>query len=77
MIPLWAALIVQINEARPLPVGFINPRLYELQIDQRLDVFRTITFGNNGTFEATPDALWNPCCGLGSPRGKRLMAAFL
>jgi kumamolisin len=75
-VPLWAALIAQINEARGAPLGFINPRLYDLQINQRVGVLRTITRGNNGAFEATLGALWNPCCGLGSPNGERLLEAL-
>lgn len=64
--PLWAALILCLNEQLKTPVGFLHPLLYTLQLGGQ-PVCRTITRGNNGGFEARPDLLWNACTGLGSP----------
>jgi kumamolisin len=63
--PLWAALIVLINQRRGNPAGFINPMLYQLRAD-----FRDITKGNNGAYRAS--AGWDACTGLGSPDGRQI-----
>lgn len=66
--PLWAALIALINQQLDAPVGFVNPLLY----DQALagGAFNDITSGSNGAYHAGPG--WDPCTGLGSPRGADL-----
>jgi kumamolisin len=74
--PMWAALVARLNQGLQRRLGLLNPTLYALQIDARANVFRTTTSGNNGGFSASPDRLWNPCTGLGSPRGTALLAAL-
>ena len=72
--PLWAALIARLNSALDEPVGFINPILYRMQLDEGLGVCRDITSGNNGGYEARPG--WDACTGLGSPNGTAILAAL-
>lgn len=72
--PLWAALIARLNCGLEQPVGFINPALYRMQLDEGRAVCRDITSGNNGGYEARRG--WNPCTGLGSPNGEAMLAAL-
>lgn len=74
--PMWAALVARLNQGLQRRLGFLNPTLYALQIDARASVFRTTISGSNGGFSASPDRLWNPCTGLGSPRGTALLEAL-
>ena len=67
--PLWAALIARLNQAVGKPLGFPNPVLYKTS-----GVLRDITVGSNGAYSARPG--WDPCTGLGSPNGTRLLAAL-
>jgi kumamolisin len=67
--PLWAALIVLINQMKGSPVGFVNPSLYGDESD-----FNDITQGNNGAYSAGPG--WDPCTGLGSPNGQEIAGAL-
>lgn len=67
--PLWAALIARIQSALGAPLGFLNPRLYAAP-----RTFHDITTGGNGGYSAGPG--WDPCTGLGSPDGARLLAAL-
>jgi kumamolisin len=67
--PLWAALIVLINQMKGSPVGFVNPSLYGDESD-----FNDITQGNNGAYSAGPG--WDPCTGLGSPDGEEIAQAL-
>lgn len=67
--PLWAALVVLINQEKGKPLGYLNPRLYS-----NPGAFRDITSGNNGAYEAGPG--WDPCTGLGSPDGTKLLNAL-
>lgn len=69
--PLWAGLIVLLNQKLNRHLGFINPSLYSANESQ---TFREITMGNNGAYSAGFG--WNPCCGLGSPRGAQLLQAL-
>jgi kumamolisin len=69
--PLWAGLIVLLNQNLNRRLGFINPTLYALS--QSSD-FREITMGNNGAYSASYG--WNPCAGLGSPLGAQLLQAL-
>lgn len=69
--PLWAALCALINQRKGKPVGYLNPLLYRLVAQ---GAFREITQGNNGAYSAGPG--WNPCTGLGTPDGTRLMNAL-
>jgi kumamolisin len=73
--PLWAGLVALINERAARPMGFFLPDLYA---DPGL--LRPITEGDNkpkGTttgYAAGPG--WNPCTGLGVPRGRALFDKF-
>ncbi len=71
--PLWAGLIARLNEALTQAggenVGFLNPQLYALS-----GVLRDVTQGGNGAYQAGPG--WDPCTGLGSPDGQRLLEAL-
>jgi kumamolisin len=66
--PLWAALVLLLSQKLNRRLGFINPSLYNQ--DQASD-FRDITTGNNGAYTAASG--WDPCTGLGSPRGAQLL----
>ena len=81
--PLYAGLIARINQSLTSnggsTVGFINPLLYAQTIPA--GVFHDVTQGNNdiyndlnGEFEAGPG--WDPCTGLGSVDGTKLLAAL-
>lgn len=81
--PLYAGLIARINQSLTSgggnPVGFTNPLLYAQSIPS--GVFHDVTSGNNdiyhdlgGEFEAGPG--WDPCTGLGSIDGAKLLAAL-
>lgn len=74
--PLWGALMALYNQALGARLGFVNPMLYDLQINHEAGAFRPIVSGGNGAFQASASAPWNACCGLGSPRGGRLLAAI-
>ncbi|HTT59613.1 MAG TPA: S53 family peptidase, partial [Acidimicrobiales bacterium] len=68
--PLYAALCaVAIVEAGQ-SLGFINAHLYSLASG----AFRDITSGNNGAYRAALG--WDPCTGLGSPRGAALISSL-
>jgi kumamolisin len=69
--PLWAGLIAQLNQLLGKPAGFLNPLLYA-KLPQ--DILNDISSGSNGAYDAGPD--WDPCTGLGSPNGPRLVAAL-
>lgn len=69
--PLWAALIALMNQQLGKPLGFLNPALYSLPAGQSL---HDITSGNNGDYSAGPG--WDPCSGLGSPDGAKLLSAL-
>ena len=73
--PLWAALVALLNQQLGTPVGFLNPKLYPLGDA----AFHDITSGNNddgglGQYSATTG--WDPCTGLGSPKGAALLQAL-
>ncbi len=70
--PLWAGLVARMNQKIGKPVGFLNPLIYAQAVEA--SGFHDITEGNNGAFSAGPG--WDPCTGLGSPDGARLMAAL-
>lgn len=73
--PLWAAMIARINQALGRPIGFVTPILYELVLERGIVPFNRPT-GSNGAFAADPDKPWNPCTGLGTPRGAELIEAL-
>jgi kumamolisin len=70
--PLWAALVALLNERLGRPVGFLNPALYGAV--RVAGGFRDITEGGNGAYAAGPG--WDPCTGLGTPRGGAILAAL-
>jgi len=70
--PLWAGLIARINQALGTRAGFLNPLLYGIPANS--GGFNDITQGNNGAYNA--GAGWDPCTGLGSPNGEKLLQAL-
>jgi kumamolisin len=70
--PLWAGLVALLNERLGRPVGFLNPALYGAV--QAAGGFRDITEGGNGAYSA--GAGWDPCTGLGTPRGGAILDAL-
>jgi kumamolisin len=70
--PLWAALVARVNQTTGKPVGFLNPLIYAKAVEAA--GFHDVTKGNNGAFSAAQG--WDPCTGLGSPDGARLLAAL-
>ncbi|HTW07460.1 MAG TPA: S53 family peptidase [Acidimicrobiales bacterium] len=71
--PLWAALVVLLNQAIGQPVGFLQPFLYS---GGGMAALHPITEGNNGAYSAGPGTGWNACSGLGSPMGQALLLAL-
>jgi kumamolisin len=69
--PLWAGLLTLINQSLGQPVGFLNPLLY---VQPAIATFHDITSGNNDGYKSGPG--WDPCTGLGSPDGTKLLVAF-
>jgi kumamolisin len=70
--PLWAGLIALLNQSLGKPVGFLNPTLYGLPATS--GVFRDVTSGNNGAYQAGPG--WDACTGLGVADGTKLLNAL-
>jgi kumamolisin len=70
--PLWAGLTVLLNQALGAPVGFLNPALYGQAA--AAGALRDITSGSIGAYHAGSG--WDPCTGLGSPKGAQLLAAL-
>jgi kumamolisin len=70
--PLWSGLISLINQQLAKPVGYLNPLLYSKVLGA--NVLRDIVSGNNGAYAARSG--WDPCTGLGSPDGAKLLAAL-
>jgi kumamolisin len=70
--PLWAGLVARMNQAIGKPIGFLNPLIYTPAVEG--SGFRDVTEGNNGAFSAAEG--WDPCTGLGSPDGARLLSAL-
>jgi kumamolisin len=69
--PLWSGLIALINQHLGSPVGYLNPLLYTKVSSS---AFHDVSQGSNGAYSAAQG--WDPCTGLGSPDGSRLMAAL-
>jgi len=69
--PLWAALVARLGQGLGKPLGYANPLLYSAKVSS---VFRDVTSGSNGGYSAGPG--WDPCTGLGSPRGDALLRAL-
>lgn len=69
--PLWAGLLARINQLVGKPAGYLNPILYSAKV---ATTFHDITSGDNNGYSA--GAGWDPCTGLGTPDGTRLLAAL-
>jgi len=69
--PLWAALVARLNAALGRELGDPHALFYAQGASGG---FSEITQGSNGGYSAGPG--WNPCTGLGSPRGSALLAAL-
>jgi kumamolisin len=67
--PLWAGLLALNNQQNGTTAGFIQPQIYAARA---ASAFNDIVSGNNGAFSAGPG--WDPCTGLGSPIGSKLIA---
>jgi kumamolisin len=66
--PLWAGLVVLLNQKLGRRLGFVNPGLYAIKPPNGL---RDITQGNNGAFSAGPG--WDACTGKGTPIAGHLL----
>jgi len=73
--PLWAGLIILINQSTGKRAGFLNQKLYDMA---GTSSFRDITEGTNGIngslYNAGPG--WDACTGLGSPDGTAILNAL-
>ncbi|MFY9532021.1 MAG: S53 family peptidase [Candidatus Acidiferrales bacterium] len=69
--PLWAGLTALVNQSLKQPVDFLNPLLYSQNVEPAMN---DISQGDNGGYNAAPG--WDPCTGLGSPDGAKLLAAL-
>ncbi len=70
--PLWAGLIALVNQKLGKQVGYLNPLIYGLPAQSK--ALRDITSGNNGAYSARQG--WDPCTGLGSPDGTKLISSL-
>lgn len=70
--PLWAALLIKLNQALGHRIGSMHGLLYG---PGAVSVCRDVTKGNNGFYSAKPG--WDSCTGLGSPDGTGLLQALL
>jgi kumamolisin len=74
--PLWAGLIACLNEALGRRVGYLTPLLYGRHAP-RHGALLDIRSGNNqllGRQGYRARRGWDPCTGLGSPHGSKLLA---
>jgi kumamolisin len=74
--PLWAGLIACLNEALGRSVGYLTPLLYSRHAP-RAGALLDIRTGNNQLFGRQGYRArrgWDPCTGLGSPHGNKLLA---
>jgi len=69
--PLWAGLIVLLNQKLNKRLGFLNPLLYPIAAGNG---FKDITQGNNGAYSAGPG--WDAASGKGSPMATQLAASL-
>jgi kumamolisin len=71
--PLWSALVCRITQALGRRVGLLQPVLYAAATADAVPGtgFRDITDGNNCAYTAR--AGWDPCTGLGVPKGTELL----
>jgi kumamolisin len=71
--PLWAALVCRLTQAVGRPLGLLQPVLYAAAGTATCG-FRDVTDGANGAYTAATG--WDPCTGLGVPRGTELLTLF-
>lgn len=70
--PSWAGVVAVTNQLAGRPMGFLNPKLYELRGTGKIpNLFHDITIGNNAFggvsgYDATPG--WDLATGWGTPR---------
>ncbi len=69
--PMWAALLIRLNQALGQRVGWLSPLLYQTSFTRSLG---DIDSGDNGYYQTAVG--WDPCTGLGTPRGQALLAAL-
>jgi kumamolisin len=78
--PIWAALVARLNSALRKKtnkrIGFANPAFYS-----SASAFNNIGTGYNNMSDPTGPyravrGTWDPCTGLGTPRGDALLAAL-
>lgn len=69
--PLYAGLVLRMNESLGQRVGYLNPFLYK---NGTSDIFRDMTTGNNGGYDAGPG--WDAATGWGVLNGKKLLEAM-
>ncbi len=69
--PLYAGLVLRINSILGERVGFLNPFFYK---NGNSDIFRDMTTGNNGGYDAGPG--WDAMTGWGVLNGNKLLAAL-
>jgi kumamolisin len=73
--PLMAGLVALANQHVGKPVGFVNAALYQLPAD-----FNDIMSGNNDITGILKGYMagkgWDPCTGLGTPKGTNLINAL-
>lgn len=72
--PLWAALVARLNQALGVRCGFLNPTLYARAGAGAAGVFNDVVRGDNGAYTAVVG--WDPCTGLGTPNGTKLLEAL-
>jgi kumamolisin len=73
--PLWAALVACLNQKLRRRIGYLTPLLYTRDA-QRAGAIRSIRKGNNKSTDGkgyVARKAWDPCTGLGSPRGSGLL----
>jgi len=69
--PLWASLVLLLNQKLNRRLGFVNPAFYNIA---QASGFRYINLGNNGLHSATYG--WDPVTGQGTPMGMQLLQAL-
>lgn len=75
-VPVWSALVALLNEALETRLGLLAPRLYHPEIRPHFFDIRegTNRMGKLKRYRARSG--WNPCTGIGTPRGDSLLAAL-
>jgi subtilase family serine protease len=78
--PQWAGIIADANQLAGRPLGFLNPKLYQLGArDEGAHVFHDVTLGNNG-FSGVPGYNatigWDLTTGWGTPDLSKLAQAL-